>query len=136
MGFVTQLPMNHRRSIEWTLRWLSLCPNQPKLCLKFFMSWINCEHMVGRRLLTVVIDALARQAAVALVGPRQVGKTTLAHEVAHARPSLYLDLESREDRDKLAEPALFLRNFESRLVILDEVHRVPEAVPDPARVNR
>lgn len=67
-----------------------------------------------------------RQAAVGLIGPRQVGKTTLALMLAETRPSLYLDLESREDRDKLADPVLFLRQHEDKLVILDEIHRIPE----------
>jgi len=40
-------------------------------------------------------------------------------------PSLYLDLEATEDRRKLADPALFLRQYEDRLVVLDEIHRVP-----------
>lgn len=61
-----------------------------------------------------------------MLGPRQVGKTTMAHEIAQVRNALYLDLESREDRSKLREPALFLRNYEERLVILDEIHRAPE----------
>ena len=74
----------------------------------------------------MVQDALNRQAAVALLGPRQVGKTTLAHAIARERDALYLDLESREDRSKLGEPALFLRAYEDRLVILDEIHRAPE----------
>ena len=39
---------------------------------------------------------------------------------------LYLDLEDRDDRNRLAEPALFLDNVEDRLVILDEIHRMPE----------
>ena len=72
---------------------------------------------------------MARQAAVALIGPRQVGKTTLAHAISTETPSIYLDLEAREDRDKLADPALFLRNYEDRLVVLDEIHRVPELFP-------
>jgi uncharacterized protein len=63
---------------------------------------------------------------VALLGPRQVGKTTLAHEIAQETGALYLDLEAKADRAKLTEPALFLRGFEDRLVILDEIHRVPE----------
>lgn len=61
-----------------------------------------------------------------MIGPRQVGKTTLAHEIAEGTDALYLDLESRADRDKLTEPALFLREYEERLVILDEIHRAPE----------
>ena len=85
--------------------------------------------MIARRALTSVQDALSRQAAAALIGPRQVGKTTLAHMISAHIPSLYLDLEAREDRDKLSDPALFLRNYEDRLVILDEIHRVPELFP-------
>lgn len=82
--------------------------------------------MIIRKVLFSVQQALKRQAAVALIGPRQVGKTTLAHAIAETMPSLYLDLESREDRNKLTEPALFLSLYEDRLVILDEIHRVPE----------
>ena len=73
-----------------------------------------------------VVEALNRQAAVALVGPRQVGKTTLALEIAGKRDALYLDLETRTDRAKLIDPALFLGSYEDRLIILDEIHRVPE----------
>jgi uncharacterized protein len=73
--------------------------------------------------------ALEGQAAVALIGPRQVGKTTLALDIAERSPSIYLDLESEEDREKLGDPALFLRAYEGQLVILDEIHRVPEIFP-------
>lgn len=63
----------------------------------------------------------------ALLGPRQVGKTTLALELAKAlKPTIYLDLESAADRAKLADPELYLADHEDKLVILDEVHRVPE----------
>jgi predicted AAA+ superfamily ATPase len=82
--------------------------------------------MIERRALGTVSDALERQAAVAIIGPRQVGKTTLALEVAAGRNALYLDLESPRDREKLADPELFLSSYENRLVILDEIHRVPE----------
>src|ERR1039457_5583774 len=82
--------------------------------------------MIPRRALPAVAEALSRQAAVALAGPRQVGKTTLALALAEKTPSLCLDLERREDRDKLADPALFLKSYEDRLVVLDEIHRVPE----------
>lgn len=82
--------------------------------------------MIRRHARKSVCKGLDRQAAVALIGPRQSGKTTLAYEIAGTRPSLYLDLEAREDRDKLSDPALFLRRHEDKLVILDEIHRVPE----------
>ena len=46
------------------------------------------------------------------------------------REPLYLDLESRADREKLVDPVLFLRRYEDHLVILDEIHRVPELFQD------
>jgi predicted AAA+ superfamily ATPase len=82
--------------------------------------------MIPRHALAAVRAALDREAAVALIGPRQVGKTTLALAVAESTPSLYLDLEAVQDRDKLADAALFLRAYEDRLVVLDEIHRAPE----------
>ncbi|RWI85014.1 MAG: ATP-binding protein [Mesorhizobium sp.] len=82
--------------------------------------------MIARRVLPLVRQALGRQAVVALIGPRQVGKTTLALEIGDETGALYLDLESREGRNKLADPVLFLKAYEDRLVILDEIHRVPE----------
>lgn len=82
--------------------------------------------MISRRLQQNIKEALDRQAAVAIIGPRQVGKTTLALAIADQRQSLYLDLESSQDRAKLSDPALFLRMYEDRLVILDEIHRMPE----------
>jgi predicted AAA+ superfamily ATPase len=85
--------------------------------------------MIPRRALPAVQDALSRQAAAALLGPRQVGETTLAHTIAAGTPSIYLDLEASEDRAKLADPALFLGNYEDRLVVLDEIHRAPELFP-------
>lgn len=69
--------------------------------------------------------ALTRQAGVVLTGPRQIGKTTLALDIADERDALYLDLESAADRARLADPRLFLEPLEPKLVILDEIHRVP-----------
>lgn len=82
--------------------------------------------MIIRNAIHKVEAALSRQAAVGLIGPRQVGKTTLALALGRQRPSLYLDLESRSDRDKLCDPELFLRAHADKLVILDEIHRMPE----------
>lgn len=69
---------------------------------------------------------LARHPSVGLLGPRQVGKTTLALEIARDRPSVYMDLESPADRAKLAEPELYFAGHTDKLIILDEVQRMPE----------
>lgn len=82
--------------------------------------------MIERKAFEIVRRALAQQAAVALMGPRQVGKTTLALMVGEALGALYLDLEDIQDRDKLSHAAVFLSAYEDRLVILDEIHRVPD----------
>lgn len=81
--------------------------------------------MITRRRRTLLNQRLDQYPAVALLGPRQVGKTTLALAIAEDRPSIYLDLESDADRAKLAEPELYLADHEDKLVIFDEVHRQP-----------
>ncbi len=73
-----------------------------------------------------VEDALDHAPAVALLGPRQSGKTTLALAMAAERDALYLDLESPKDRNKLADPEAYLGEHLDQLVILDEIHRMPE----------
>ena len=82
--------------------------------------------MIKRRIHQELLTAIGGNPAVVLLGPRQVGKTTLALEVGTTRPSLYLDLESVSDRAKLADPERYLAEHEDELVILDEVHRAPE----------
>lgn len=86
--------------------------------------------MIERHIKPRVLEALGYQAAVALIGPRQAGKTTLALDIGEERGALYLDLEDRTDRQKLSDPALFLSHYEDRLVILDEIHRVPGLFQD------
>jgi uncharacterized protein len=69
--------------------------------------------------------------AVAVLGPRQVGKTTLAVEIADAAQGehIYLDLESPSDVNRLADPEDYFSRQKGRLIILDEVQRVPELFP-------
>lgn len=74
----------------------------------------------------LVHDRLDHLPAVALLGPRQVGKTTLALAIAAGRESVYLDLESPVDQEKLADATFYLSGHEDKLVILDEVQRVPD----------
>ena len=82
--------------------------------------------MLRRRLHDRLLQSVEHNPAVGLLGPRQVGKTTLALEIGETRPSLYLDLESPADRARLADAGRYLAEHEDELVILDEVHRAPE----------
>jgi predicted AAA+ superfamily ATPase len=85
--------------------------------------------MFDRLLTPVLQEELAFSPAVALLGPRQVGKTTLALAVARQQPHVYLDLESERDRHKLSQAELYLQSHLDKLVILDEVHRAPGLFP-------
>lgn len=81
------------------------------------------ERLAGAR-----IDAALRWSpAVALLGPRQVGKSTLARALAERRPdALFLDLERAQTRERLAQADLFFAANRHRLVVLDEVQFMPE----------
>lgn len=85
--------------------------------------------MIRRRVAEKLTEALAEMPAVALLGPRQSGKTTLALALGEKQNALYLDLESEQDRAKLAQAELYLADHQNRLVILDEVHRAPGLFP-------
>ena len=78
------------------------------------------------------IEKLMKQfPAVALLGPRQCGKTTLAKIFAkgNKRNTIYFDLESPADRQKFFEPQLLLTSLQDECVIIDEVQRMPELFP-------
>ncbi len=65
--------------------------------------------------------------AVALLGPRQCGKSTMARHIIDGYPeSVYLDLENPDDLVKLNEPTLFFRQYSDKLICLDEIQRKPE----------
>lgn len=82
--------------------------------------------MIERELHPAVLGALADNPAVALLGPRQAGKTTLARQIGdQLASSMYLDLESPQDRQKLSSPEAYLLAHEDKLVILDEVQHMP-----------
>jgi predicted AAA+ superfamily ATPase len=89
------------------------------LCIKF-------ADMITRRLEQKVQDALKRSASVALMGPRQVGKTTIALNIAETIPAVYLDLENRQDLLRVSDINLFHAANADKLIILDEVQRLPE----------
>ncbi len=81
--------------------------------------------------LSAIRERLADYPVVALTGPRQVGKTTLARLYAEAlddQPVHRFDLESPADLARLSNPELALSRLEG-LVILDEIQRLPELFP-------
>jgi predicted AAA+ superfamily ATPase len=84
--------------------------------------------MIPRLAKDRVSTLLVRSPVVAVLGPRQVGKTTLALEIAEGLGdrAIYLDLELPSDRVKLADAELYFASHERDLVILDEIQRVPD----------
>ena len=83
--------------------------------------------MLERRRKQRILQYLRETPAVALLGPRQIGKTTLARDIAAETPdSVYLDLENPRDAARLADPVRYLELHAERLVILDEIQRMPD----------
>ena len=85
--------------------------------------------MLQRYLQQDLFQTLSRVPAVVLLGPRQVGKTTLAKKIGREFDSIYLDLEAPDDLAKLQDPTTFLRAHQDQLVILDEIQLAPEIFP-------
>ncbi|MDH3392507.1 MAG: ATP-binding protein [Desulfobulbaceae bacterium] len=80
-----------------------------------------------RKIETELAECVADSPAVAVLGPRQAGKSTLARAFVDKFPdAVYLDLEKPSDLAKLREPELFFAQHADKLVCLDEVQRVPE----------
>ena len=85
--------------------------------------------MISRtRIQDSIVQGLARHPAVALLGPRQCGKTTLARQVAAREGARIFDLENPDDDAALENPMLALESLRG-LVVLDEVQRRPEIFP-------
>jgi predicted AAA+ superfamily ATPase len=83
--------------------------------------------MINRLLQAAVAHRLSQYPAVALLGPRQVGKTTLAQAIAAQWPeAVVLDMERESDRAAVAQPELLFPTLREKLVVLDEVQLVPQ----------
>lgn len=85
--------------------------------------------MINRWVTNEIKKKLGQVPGIALLGARQVGKTTLAKAITKGLDSIYLDLEAPEDLFKLSDPAAFLSTHNDKLVILDEIQRVPDLFP-------
>lgn len=81
--------------------------------------------MITRSITSELLELLDDSPAVALLGPRQAGKTTLALEIGAVRAAHYVDLESAVGQARMADAAAYLGDHADHLVILDEVQRMP-----------
>ena len=86
-------------------------------------------QMIKRSLKDILHRRIDTVPVVALLGSRQVGKTTMAKSLRLRNKNRYLDLELPSDRAKLNDPELYLSSCENELVILDEVQTMPELFP-------
>jgi predicted AAA+ superfamily ATPase len=82
--------------------------------------------MIARRIERKVEEALSRSASVALMGPRQVGKTTIALNISDSGTAVYLDLENSLDLQKIQDINAFHAENSQQLIIMDEVQRIPQ----------
>lgn len=87
--------------------------------------------MIDRFLISELLEQIEDMPAVAVLGPRQVGKTTLMKFVESriSKEVIYLDLESNQDKNRLLDAELYLSEHENNLIIIDEVQRMPELFP-------
>lgn len=89
-------------------------------------SSVKITRMYSRNLLKKIEENLLDYPSVAILGPRQIGKTTLAWEISKSRESVYLDLENPQDFQKLKDPNHYFELHKNKLIILDEIQRYPE----------
>lgn len=85
--------------------------------------------LLRRKASQILEKKLSENPAVAILGPRQVGKTTLAKEFMTNKEAVYLDLELPSDLARLADAESFLIARKDKLIVIDEVQRMPELFP-------
>lgn len=83
--------------------------------------------MINRQLESNIVKLLRQFPAVAILGPRQVGKTTLAKQIAASgkKSMLYLDMEKTADRNRLKDAHTYLTTYKSSCIIIDEAQLLP-----------
>jgi len=87
--------------------------------------------MIARDIKLQIIQSIEKTPVVALLGPRQVGKTTLAKQILKEtdKATSYLDLDNESDLAKLENKQLFLKGFKNKLLVIDEVQNKPDLFP-------
>ena len=99
--------------------------------------------MITRLITTGLIETLDYFPVAGIIGPRQVGKTTLGKHIIKQleKDSIYIDIENPEDQAKLSDPVLFFERNQDKCIVLDEIQRMPDLFPilrsmiDKNRVN-
>lgn len=83
--------------------------------------------MIERKLTPRILENLTYFPVVGIIGPRQVGKTTLAKQLQKqlSRPSIYLDLELDDDISRLQNAQAYLQSHQDKCVIIDEIQLMP-----------
>ena len=96
------------------------------------------DTYLPRHITNRIEQRLATMPAVAILGPRQCGKTTLAKALIKTlENAVYLDLQRRSDLNKLRDPEAFFEINSNKLICLDEIQRVPELYAEMrSRVDR
>ncbi len=86
---------------------------------------------IYRNLTAHILDLVQKFPVVGIIGPRQVGKTTLAKEIMKhiQKECIYLDLELPEDQSRLQEPQMYLEQHKDKCIIIDEIQHKPEIFP-------
>lgn len=85
--------------------------------------------MIIRKAIHEISELVEDFTVVVIVGPRQVGKSTLAKAIESNREKIYIDIENPSDRVRLEDPVLFFETNLDKLVILDETQFVPDVFP-------
>ena len=81
--------------------------------------------MIVRNYFRQIKEGLLQFPAVALLGPRKIGKSTLAKSLSFKRESVFLDLEKQSHQSRLSDPESFFKDHQDQLVIIDEVQIMP-----------
>lgn len=91
------------------------------------LGFLYICFMIQRTVTNSILKNLTAFPAANIIGPRQVGKTTLAKHLQTLlpKPSIYLDLQDEQDLARLASPGLFLREHQNECIIIDEIQRLP-----------
>ncbi len=99
------------------------------ICISNLQGYLYICGMIIRRAVHEIRELLEDFPVVAIIGPRQVGKSTLAKALEGDREILYIDLENPADRVRLGDPVLFFESNRDKLVVLDEIQFVPDLFP-------